>query len=312
MFLERRWNAMSNLVGWGRTLLCACALACLAWPVQAQEALGADGKTTAVRPSAGCGQPGPTGHYQRTITDGSGRERIYDIVVPKNYRGTTPLALVFGFHGAGQKGQDAINEGVVEAGLPSGEAIFVAPDGVPFENYGVGWNSSCTGYDMGLFDNMMKEIGEKYCIDESRVFAYGGSWGGDFTTALTCCRGDRFRAIAVQAASDEFKDKTDFKSYVNMKDGGACPVQSRASLRFTHATGGDQYYPAPLFATTSKLLQHLNGCTSDTQVTKGQICRAMSGCRAPVIECEYDGLGHKPPPGFGADTWNFFVESMNR
>lgn len=264
-------------------------------------------------PSAGCGGPvAASGQYKRKVLDGLGRERTYSIAVPAGYTGRDPVALVFGFHGNGGTGEGSLTLGVMQAAWPSSRAIFVGPDGVQFEHYGVGWNSACTGYDMTFFDNMIEDIGTNYCINNSHIFAYGSSWGGDFATALTCCRGDKLKAIAIHAASDEFDDKSDYRTYVNMTGSRMCPAPPHAAVRYTHQTDGDEYYPAPLFSTTSQLLRHLNGCPEAPAKPSGSICTNSAGCSAPLVECQYHGIGHNVPPNFGEETWSFFVHEMER
>jgi hypothetical protein len=161
---------------------------------------------SAPRASAGCSKtPLARGQYKLNSTDGQGRVRSYQIVVPADYTGRAPLILAFAFHGAGGNGQDALNWEIQETKEAKSGAIFVAPDGIPFLNYGVGWNDSYGGYDIPLFDRMVAEIEDKYCIDTSRVVAYGFSWGGDFASALlsvaeTACGGLRLTRHPMNSA----------------------------------------------------------------------------------------------------------------
>src|SRR5450631_2279899 len=98
----------------------------------------------APRASAGCSKtPLARGQYKLNSTDGQGRVRSYQIVVPVDYTGRAPLILAFAFHGVGGNGQDALNWKIQKTRGAKTGAIFVAPDGIPFLNYGVGWNDSC-------------------------------------------------------------------------------------------------------------------------------------------------------------------------
>jgi len=253
--------------------------------------------------SAGCYKTvQPKGRYQLTSGDGQMRRRTYQIVVPQDYNGRTPLALVFGFHGANGAGRDALAEGVLNARAVKSNAIVVAPDGIAYQGGGTGWDDSCSGYDIALFDRILAEIEDKYCIDPSRIFAYGHSWGGDFSTALACCRGDLVRAVAPNAATDEFTDVTDFRTYAN----GSCPSPVKPAVRFTHSDGGDEAYPAPMFETTSKLFRSFNACTDQSLPISPRPCVKFQGCKEAVIECSYPGLGHRVPPSYGQETWDFF------
>lgn len=252
--------------------------------------------------TSGCGVLGkPTGDFHRTTKDGNGASRDYEVIVPASYDPNTPVALTFGFHGAG--GNEAAAKGYDLQGSAGAASIFAFPQGVPFKTFGVGWDDSCGGYDMKLFDAMVAELSADYCIDPKRIFAAGFSWGCDFVTALACCRGDRVRAIGAASCTDEFTNANDAKTYTNLP----CPVKVGTAVRFTHdASGGDSGYPAPLFATTSALYRSFDACASTSKPVSPSPCVAYDGCASPLIECAYPNLGHSTPAGWGAATWSFF------
>jgi len=227
--------------------------------------------------------------------------RDYDVLVPASYNPSTPLALTFVFHGGGATSANAKAFGMQDATGAAAASIFVYPQGVSFQSYGVGWDDRCGGYDMPFFDNMLSSLAATYCIDLNRVYAGGFSWGCDHVTALACCRGDKIRAIAAASCGDEFSNPADYKTYQS------CPVTNRAAIRFTHATNADDGYPAPLFATTSALYRSWNGCSATATAVNPSPCKSYSGCRAPVVECAYDNLGHSIPGGWGNDSWKFFT-----
>jgi len=218
------------------------------------------------------------------------------------YDATTPLAVTFVFHGANASASDAKSFGLQDAPGARAASLFVFPQGIAFQSYGVGWDDTCSGYDMPFFDHMLTTLAADYCIDESRVFVAGFSWGGDQVTALACCRGDKLRAVAASSCSDEFKDPAHYQSYANLP----CPVKNAAAIRFTHATLGDDALKSPLFATTSALFRSFNGCSTNATGVSGSACRSYTGCEAPFIDCAYDGLNHSLPSNWGNDTWAFF------
>ncbi len=256
-----------------------------------------------VQPSAGCGKTGSkTGDFTLDAKDGKGNARTYEVLVAAPYDASTPLALSFVYHGAGGTSAQAKGFGLQSAPGASAAGIFVFPQGIAYENDGVGWDDSCGGYDMPFFDAMLAAIEADYCVDESRVFAAGFSWGGDHTTALDCCRGGAFRAVAVGSSTDEFSNEADAATYDDLP----CPQATTAAIRFTHATGGDSAYPAPEFATTSALYRSWNTCSSSSTAVSPSPCVSYDGCASPLVECSYDGLGHALPSGWGDDTWAFF------
>jgi polyhydroxybutyrate depolymerase len=222
------------------------------------------------------------------------------------YDPSTPLAMTLVFHGAGGDSATAAAFGIQNAPGAGNASIFVFPQGIQFQGFGVGWDDSCHGYDMVFFDHMVSNLGMNYCIDEKKIFVAGFSWGGDFATALLCCRGDRIRGAAVASSTDEYASASDYLTYYNLTN-GKCPVINNAAIRFTHAASGDGAYPAPLFGTTSQLFRMLNACSS--KLTAGPSpCLSFGGCKQSYLECVYPGLGHSTPTNWSVDTWNFFAD----
>lgn len=253
--------------------------------------------------SRGCGVSGkPTGDLHLTARDGNGALREYEALVPDSYSPSTPLALYFAYHGANGKSSDAKAFGLQDAPGAATSAIFVFPQGIQFQSAGVGWDDRCQGYDMPFFDNMLAALGANYCIDTSRVYAAGFSWGCDQVTALACCRGNQVRGIAAASCSDEFATAANYQSYANLP----CPVSPSTAIRFTHALDGDGGYPSPLFATTSSLYRSFADCASTSKATSPAPCRSYDGCREPFVECAYPNFGHSIPADWGNESWAFF------
>ncbi len=228
--------------------------------------------------------------------------RDYEVVVPASYNPSTPLSVSFSYHGGSGTAAQARAYGIESAPGAAASTIFVYPSGIAYRNLGIGWDDSCSGYDMPFFDNMLGYLKANYCIDTGRVFAAGFSWGCDHVTALACCRGNQIRGVAAASCSDEFNDPQNASTYQNLP----CPVVSSAAIRFTHSAGGDGGYPAPLFATTLSLFRSFNRCSAASTATNPSPCRAYNGCAVPLIDCSYPGLEHQIPADFGNDTWAFY------
>ncbi len=257
------------------------------------------------KPTSGCGKSGAaTGDLHLTTTDGKGVTRDFEVLVPASYVSSKPMALTFAYHGAGGDSSASKAFGIQDAPGAAAASIFVFPKGINFETYGVGWDDGCKGYDMVFFDHMLEALESAYCIDTAAVFAAGFSWGCDHVTALTCCRGNRLRAIAAASCSDEFSDPSDYKTYSN----SPCPAPTGGTaIRFTHDSAGDGPYTAAMFTSTSKLYQHWETCTGASTATSPSPCVSWGGCSRPVVECPYPSLGHATPAGWGKDTWSFFT-----
>ena len=272
-----------------------------------QSNLASDALSTATL-SAGCGKPGQsTGTLDLSTSDGAGVLRRYRVQVPRTYDPSTPLAMTLVFHGASGDPATSAAFGIQNAPGAGDASIFVFPQGIQFQHFGVGWDDSCHGYDMIFFDHIVSNLERNYCIDKKKIFVAGFSWGGDFVTALLCCRGDRIRGAAVASSTDEYTSAADYLTYYNLTN-RSCPVVNNAAIRFTHATDGDGAYPAPLFATTSQLFRMFNTCSSKSTAATPTPCLSFDGCRQSYLECSYPGLGHSTPANWNVDTWNFFAD----
>jgi poly(3-hydroxybutyrate) depolymerase len=290
-----------------------CAIAAILWST-APGARAAAPDSARSTQSPGCGKHAATGKLKLSTPDGNKRARTYLLEVPADYDGSRPYALTFVFHGAGSSSAVSYSWGLQRAAGASTSALFVFPDGIPYKQYGIGWDDSKAGYDLPFFDNMRKDLEAGYCIDPSRIFVAGFSWGGDFAIALACNRGDDIRAVAANSTTDEFKDTSNYLTYENLP----CAAHRHPPVRFQHAEVGDSAYPPPDFATTSKLLQYLNSCTSaaapagSTPAPSGarpDSCVSYNGCSSAYVECSFDRkLGHTLPPHWAEDTWAFFSE----
>ena len=198
--------------------------------------------------------------------------------------------------------------GLQDAKGAAESAVFLFPQGFAFPGRQAGWEDSDRGYDTGFFDSMVNDVEEAYCIDRDEVFAAGFSWGGDFTRLLGCARGDSLRAIAVNSAGGEYKDKSDFRSYRSLP----CPSRIHPAVRFEHAIDGDWAYVAPGYATTSQFYQFQNQCSGGSKPapssTPAMTCRAFDGCAREYVECSFGAdIGHAFPPNWAQDTWDFFA-----
>jgi poly(3-hydroxybutyrate) depolymerase len=262
----------------------------------------------AINPSPGCGKhPVKTGTFTMSTKDGAGRTRTFLIVVPSVYNPNNGYPIIAVYHGEGETSADSHAWGLQD-GAANGHGIFVFPQGINYEKYGVGWDDTTKGYDLPFFDNMVEEVEAAYCINTGRIFAAGFSWGGDFVTALTCNRGDKIRAVAVNSATDEYNNNANWKTYQDLP----CASPTHSAMRFEHAVGGDSAYPAPDFASTSSLYKSFNTCAATSTpyhtTTNTMSCVSHNSCSKEFIECSFeDSIGHLLPPHWATDTWAFFL-----
>jgi poly(3-hydroxybutyrate) depolymerase len=164
----------------------------------------------APRPSKGCGKNSSLQSIQ-TVENGqkyqinvSGRNRTYFLTLPKNYNNTKPHKVLFANHCMGSVAEDFVHH-TPDYDHPSpyygqqvldknGDYIFVAPQG----NDNGSWNGQ---EDHDFIHQLLTTIEDNYCVDTTRVFATGFSFGAMFTNSLAWEMQDRLRAVAVYAVA---------------------------------------------------------------------------------------------------------------
>ena len=276
---------------------------------------GGAGGSGAARPSKGCGMSNgvktlttggssvmnalPTSTRLKITSGGMSREYIIDI--PADYDPTHPYRLIFSWHQAygsdtgNANGLHPANDGPNfdaknyayfglhrEMTAANDTAIFIAPGGIG----NLPWDYN---RDVVLFDDLLALVDANLCIDESRVFTTGFSFGAMMSYALTLGRPSKLRgAVAMAAANYNFTQPTNahvpiaYMGTTGMSD-GTCP--------WGNDTMGGK----------ACVLQHAkdNGCTipsgnnipTTTVGSKKFLCYDFAGCMAgyPVKVCTFDG-----------------------
>jgi poly(3-hydroxybutyrate) depolymerase len=251
------------------------------------------GSSTPAVLSAGCGKT-------RTLKDGhlnitsSGKARQYWLDTPTDYDSTHPYRLIFTFHCNGMEGQGLVdpttdpdhNTDQPFYGLKAQankSAIFVAPDG-----FNVGWANN-NNEDVIFTDDMLAQIEGDLCIDTSRVFTTGFSWGGAMSWKLACVRTDKFRAALVYDAGP-----------VSGNNNAECtkPIPWFQSHGLADGIFNYQNTGIPIL----NLFAKLNGCTAMTPPqaqTNAHLCVSFEGCSAgyPTRFCNFGSGENNPKPG---------------
>ncbi len=147
-------------------------------------------------PSAGCGTAtmAPVEEL-RVDVEIDGTERWYLLTVPPGHDGETPIPLVVDFHGLAE-GATIHTQMSAYSELAWTEGFAVAfphGTGTPVRwNVGAGDDNP----DLAFVDAILDTLGEQLCLDESRFYATGLSFGGFMTSRIACSRSDRFAAVA--------------------------------------------------------------------------------------------------------------------
>jgi poly(3-hydroxybutyrate) depolymerase len=268
-------------------------------PAPAPAAGEGDGK--AGTKSAGCGKASTlkTGTFKATV---NGKQREYMLRVPENYDSSKAYKLIITFHWRGGTMQDAArNAGgwYGLAALAKESAIFVAPQGL-----NNGWPDN-GGEDMQFVDAIVKAMDDGLCVDQSKRFTTGFSWGAGMSHAVACARPDKFRAVSLIAGG-----------LISGCTGGTKPV----AYQLMHGNNDNVLSPT-MGKQIMETFVKANGCTPQNAPLPASgsgthIKTEYKGCKPgyPVIFTGFDG-GHvaepsdRGKPNFApAETWAFFTQ----
>jgi polyhydroxybutyrate depolymerase len=127
-----------------------------------------------------------------------GTPRTYRLAVPGSYRPWRPAPLILDFHGSGS---DAEQQSAY-SGLPAGGAadgyLVATPDAL-----GGTWDLAAPGTptaDQRLVAALESDLGSRYCVDRSRIYAAGISLGSEFAAIVACDPADHVAAVGLVAA----------------------------------------------------------------------------------------------------------------
>jgi polyhydroxybutyrate depolymerase len=253
-----------------------------------------DGST----PSPGCGKAAPT-MTTLTLTVGSA-QRTTVLGLPANYDPNTPYRLIFAFHGWSGSGSQVAgsgNNGYFGIRAQSNnQAIFFAPDGSDAPPNGLGWPNN-NGADIAFIRALVEWAKESLCIDQSRIFATGFSYGGMISNLIGCQMSDVFRAVAPMAGM--------FNVY-GMPGSTLCTNQRNMASWVAHGDADTVVAPSGGIAARDYFLS-VNHCTMTSAATTPSPCVTYDGCDQgyPVHWCQFSGA-HTPPSFAGAGIWSFF------
>jgi polyhydroxybutyrate depolymerase len=243
----------------------------------------------------------------RYSIDVSGMTREYILSVPSNYNPNTAYRLIFAWHPWGGSAQQVAGNGNSGyyglKGTSNNQAILVSPEGLDFGGMGLGWGNT-NGQDIAFLRAMLDRFKADMCIDESRIFSTGFSFGGMMSNAVGCA--GLARAVAPMAGNSTVAGCTN-------------GTQSVAYMGF-HGTH-DSVVDIAGGRTARDVFVKRNGCTSATTPSSPSWCDGLAsnyqpcmcvtyqGCAAgyPVTWCEYNA-DHQAAPNSGPTLWSFFSQ----
>lgn len=251
---------------------------------------GAPSGSGGAAPSSGCGAANPPAEGPYSI-DVDGSSRDYILAPPSGYDPNRAYPLIFVWHPRGGSA-DQVAGGFMGGynglqALANDGAIFVAPDGIDD-----GW-ANTNGRDIAFLRAMLDRFNTDLCIDQSRIFSTGFSYGGMMSFAVACAMGDIFRAIAPVAGA----------LYSGCEDGSA-PI----AMWGAHGID-DSIVPLDHGRQGLQEILDRNGCGTETAPIEPSPCASYRGCTAgsPVTWCEFPG-DHMVPNFAAQAIWDFFSQ----
>lgn len=152
-------------------------------------------------PSAGCGKATWPATGTKKMTS-AGLNRDYTISIPDNYDPKKPYKLVFGMHWMdGNMGAvNAANWWQLKPLDTDKSIIWVAPQGYTDQ---MPWRTGANdNKDHVFFEELQAKMKSDFCIDTSRVFSIGFSFGAMFTNSLAQTHQKLLRGVVVFATAD--------------------------------------------------------------------------------------------------------------
>lgn len=261
----------------------------------------------------GCGNAAPSGFFDGSMTHG-GRQRTFNVYIPKGYDGETQRALVVAMHGGLGTGAIIEEQAKLAPAADRHGYLVVYPDGIA-RAFNAG---TCCGEpmkknidDVGFIADLIDKMASQYCVDKNRVYGTGFSNGAMLTHRIACERPDLFAAIA-PVSGNIMVD--------SCPAGRAIPallIQGKADDRIPWKGGTVRgTYRKPMTEVVSMIAKR-NHCETGEQTTfegGAAVCRTRQGCadKAPVTYCGIEGVGHQWPGGktymrlmLGANTDQF-------
>jgi polyhydroxybutyrate depolymerase len=254
---------------------------------------GSAGSGAGAVKSAGCDKARKLMDGNQTLSSG-GQNRQWHVKAPKNYDQTHPYRVIFMYHwnygsiNAIVNPPDADNNtdrpyyGIED--LSGDSTIFVVPNGL--EN---GW-ANTGGRDSTFTDAMLTAVTDGLCVDTTRVFTTGFSYGGAMSLKLACTKPDKFRAAIVY-------DTGTFLSGFNQSE-------CKTPIAFFESHGlDDKTFDYNEGLKVLGIFTKLNGCTAQTPplaADNAHSCVSFEGCSAghPVRFCNF-GKGQNNPKAGG-------------
>ncbi|HEX6105169.1 MAG TPA: PHB depolymerase family esterase [Gemmatimonadales bacterium] len=146
------------------------------------------------------GDPHPAGFRTYEISAGAAPGR-YLLFVPRSYEGTTPVPVIFDFHGSGSDPWEELRLSGMDAVAERYGFVLLLPFArVPFATGGYTWNTPAVGGrpdDVRLVAEILEDVRRRVCVESGRVYLTGFSGGARLASRVACALSDRVAAAAL-------------------------------------------------------------------------------------------------------------------
>jgi len=176
-------------------LLAACSSSSHASTPPATTGKVAATSTTTPR----CPTPGLAKLTRIDLTVG-GKARYALVHLPAHWDGTTAIPLVLSFHGLGASATNQRStDGFVTRSNRDNFIVVYPQAGGTLGALGAAWDLKGTS-ELAYVKGILDDLEHRVCVDRSRVYATGLSYGGAMTDLLACDLSDRIAAAAPVSA----------------------------------------------------------------------------------------------------------------
>lgn len=127
-----------------------------------------------------------------------GVSRSYIVYVPASYSASTPVPVLFNFHGYSSNASQQLFYGDFRQIADTAGFLIVLPegtnDGTGTSHFNVGWGGSSVN-DVAFTSALLDTLINDYAVDETRVYSTGMSNGGFMSYHLACNLSSRIAAV---------------------------------------------------------------------------------------------------------------------
>jgi polyhydroxybutyrate depolymerase len=202
------------------------------------------------------------------------------------------------FHGAGSNKEQQLEYSAFGPVAAAGGGLLVLPDALgqpplwsPFDDDELGVVPGV--HDLQFFDDLLRRVGQDFCVDPSRVLAAGLSSGGFMAAALGCQRSGKVTAVGAVAATLWVAPLCDDAAPV-----GYAYFHGTADEVVPYDGGEGAGLSTEPVVESSAAWAAQNGCDpdpTDERVGTEVIRRTWPGCDAPTVLYTVEGGGHTWP-----------------